>query len=83
MYIKVKKNLFINCAETSELISLSRDNKVGLWRKMQIRMHLSMCDACTRFERFVHKTGDVLKSSPAKAEMPDALRKKIKRKMAG
>ena len=78
---KIKISPFLNCEETARLISLSRDGKIGRWRKIQVFLHLSMCDACTLFERFINKTGDLLNTSTSDEKMPPAMRDKLKKKL--
>lgn len=42
-----------NCKEVTELLSQSIDRRLSLFEWMQLRMHLLMCDACSRFKRQV------------------------------
>ncbi|MES0492059.1 MAG: hypothetical protein ABUK01_18875 [Leptospirales bacterium] len=80
MSIKIKLSPFLNCEETSKLISLTREEKISLWSKLQKRMHLSMCDACTKFENFVNKSGDIVQTPPPPEKMPKSIRDKIENK---
>ena len=44
-----KPMLKLNCKEASRLISQSMDQKLTLAQRAALRVHLSACDACTRF----------------------------------
>ena len=39
----------LTCKEASRLISQSMDQKLTLAQRATLRLHLSTCDACTRF----------------------------------
>jgi hypothetical protein len=39
----------LTCKEASRLISQSMDQKLTLAQRAALRMHLSACEACTRF----------------------------------
>ncbi len=41
--------LKLNCKEASRLISQSMDQKLTLTQRASLRLHLSVCEACTRF----------------------------------
>ena len=41
----------INCKDASRLVSAREDARLGFWQRLTLRLHLSVCDACTRFER--------------------------------
>jgi hypothetical protein len=38
----------ITCKEASRLLSLGLDNKLSLGQRTALRLHLSLCDACTK-----------------------------------
>lgn len=40
-----------NCREISELLSLAQDNKLGLFDRLGLRMHLAMCGGCSNFAK--------------------------------
>lgn len=43
--------LLISCKDASRLISQMQDGNLPLRHRVRIRLHLLLCDACTRFER--------------------------------
>ena len=45
----------INCREASRLISQHADQPLPLARRVQLRLHLLVCDACTNFSRQVRQ----------------------------
>ena len=45
----------IDCREAARLISQHADRPLPLWRRVQLRLHLLVCDACTNFSRQVQQ----------------------------
>jgi hypothetical protein len=48
----------ISCKEVARLVSLQEDARLPFWQRLRVRLHLSICDACARFEhqlRFLRK----------------------------
>jgi hypothetical protein len=43
----------ISCKDASRLISQLQDGDIPLSQRLRIRLHLLLCDACTRFEQQV------------------------------
>jgi len=41
----------ISCKEASRLLSQAEDSDLSWFRAWQLRLHLTACDACTRFSR--------------------------------
>ena len=41
----------ISCKDASHLVSLKEDASLTSWQRITLRLHLSVCAACTRFER--------------------------------
>jgi hypothetical protein len=41
----------ISCKEASRLVSRKEDAPLTFWPRLTLRLHLSVCGACTRFER--------------------------------
>lgn len=51
----------IDCREASRLISQHADRPLPLGRRLQLRLHLFVCDACTNFSRQVRLLRQALK----------------------
>ena len=43
--------LFLSCLKATELIEKKLHFKLSFTEKLQLRMHKSMCDACTMYEK--------------------------------
>ena len=41
----------IKCKDASRLVSRSQDAELPPWQRLALRLHLSVCVACARFER--------------------------------
>ena len=46
--------LKLSCKEASRLISQSMDQKLTLTQRAALRVHLSVCEGCTRFGAHLH-----------------------------
>ncbi len=44
----------LTCKQASQLISQSLDHPLSWSQRMQLRVHLFICDACSRFNRQLH-----------------------------
>ncbi len=40
----------LSCSEVTRLVSDSHERPLGLQERMSLRMHLTMCSACRKFE---------------------------------
>jgi predicted anti-sigma-YlaC factor YlaD len=49
--------MMIDCKEASRLISQHADRPLPLARRIQLRLHLVVCDACRNFSRQVRQIG--------------------------
>ncbi len=81
MQVPVSRKPMLNCRDTGTLISLARDHRVGVWRKIQIRMHVAMCDACRKYYKFVERIGLKAREDSAVDKMPEAMHKKIEARL--
>jgi len=43
----------ISCKDASHLVSLKEDAPLTSWQRITLRLHLSVCAACARFERHI------------------------------
>jgi hypothetical protein len=43
----------ISCRDASRLVSKREDAALSAWPRLLLQLHLSVCAACTRFERQV------------------------------
>jgi hypothetical protein len=43
----------ISCKDASRLVSRQEDARLPFWQRLRLRLHLSVCIACARFERDV------------------------------
>ena len=41
----------IRCKDASRFVSQQQDAPLTYWQRLTLRLHLSVCDACSRFER--------------------------------
>jgi predicted anti-sigma-YlaC factor YlaD len=51
--------LFLSCKKSTELIEKKIDDDISPIEKARLRIHLSMCKACTRFNiqsQFIHNS---------------------------
>ena len=44
----------ISCKEAGRFTSARLDGKLGLRERMMLRMHLALCDGCSRVDRQFH-----------------------------
>jgi len=40
----------LRCKDVSRLVSQAQDRPLTRWERWVLRMHLSVCDGCTRFD---------------------------------
>jgi hypothetical protein len=44
----------ISCKDAARLVSKREDAALSAWQRLLLRLHLSVCTACARFERQIH-----------------------------
>ncbi len=66
----------LTCKETARLISEGLDRKLSLWTRMNLRLHLMMCGACSAYRRQVELLNRVVRrrfdESAVDETVPDA-----------
>jgi hypothetical protein len=67
--------LKLNCRETSRLLSQAQDRRLSLFERATLRMHLGVCDACTRFSRQLEFLRAAMRAYPR----PDTAKEKSTR----
>lgn len=52
--MRVMARMMPSCKDTSALISQSMDTRLPLMKRLVIRLHVSMCSLCRRYEKQLH-----------------------------
>jgi hypothetical protein len=47
------------CRQSAELMSLQRDEPLGFWRSLTLRMHIRVCGDCQQVERQLDQLSDL------------------------
>lgn len=47
----MKKGFMLSCEDTTHLVVKKAYEKLGIWDRMRIFLHLSMCKYCSSFEK--------------------------------
>lgn len=47
----MKNPLDLTCKQASLLLSRGQDAPLGLYARLKLRLHLTLCDGCTHFSR--------------------------------
>jgi hypothetical protein len=58
------------CRQAAQLMSLRRDEPLGLWRSLTLRLHLRVCGDCQQVERQLDQLGRISRMSWRGAEAP-------------
>ena len=58
------------CRQAAELMSLRRDEPLGLWRSLTLKLHLRVCGDCQQVERQLDQLGRMSSVSWRGAEAP-------------
>lgn len=51
----------LTCKETAQLVSEGLDRKLSLWQRMNLRLHLMMCGACSAYRRQVETLNRIVR----------------------
>jgi hypothetical protein len=68
-----KLGFMLTCKQASELISQSLDQRLSWYNRLKLRMHLSICDACTQFSRQLGRLRAAIKNWVSYIEHDDAI----------
>lgn len=73
----------IPCQEATRLMSLAMERKLSLKERFDLKLHLCVCDLCTRFLKQIHGLRDLMRRYRPQAEkrMPQELKNQIKNKL--
>jgi Putative zinc-finger len=47
------------CRQAAELMSLQRDEPLGLWRAVGLKLHLSLCGDCREVDKQLDRLSDL------------------------
>lgn len=81
MRIDITRWPMLNCEDTGKLISMSKDHRIGFWRRSQIRLHIAMCDVCKGYYKFVYRIGGQVRKDSVKTQMPVEMREALKARL--
>jgi len=77
----------LSCSQVSELLSQSRDGvRVSLTKRMQLKLHLYMCEMCKGFHSIItlpDREGKISSSTPMPQDMKVRILHKIESKVQG
>ena len=48
-----------SCQQAAELISLRRDEPLGFWRALSLKLHLRVCGDCCEVDKQIDQLGDL------------------------
>ncbi|HEU4843709.1 MAG TPA: zf-HC2 domain-containing protein [Burkholderiaceae bacterium] len=65
-----KKRLKPTCREVHRLVSEGLDRELSLVERTRMRLHLMVCDACTRFNGQMSLLRKAMRSFPLDADAP-------------
>jgi len=51
----------LTCKQTARLVSEGLDRKLSLWQRMNLRLHLMMCGACSAYRRQVETLNRIVR----------------------
>ena len=62
--------LMYSCRKVAELLLEAQDKPLGLYRRLQLKMHLSRCSDCTNFGQQIQGIRDLLVAADF-SDLPD------------
>ena len=64
----------LSCREVTELLSEERDRQLKVSERVQLRLHLAMCQGCSNFKKqlgFLHDACQLFVAEPAAKDRAD------------
>jgi len=62
----------LTCRDLTHQADAYLDGELGLWARLRVRLHLSMCHGCSRFMSQMRDTRSLLKAEASNAPSRDA-----------
>jgi hypothetical protein len=78
MKLAISYKPMLNCNDTAQLISLAQDHRMGLWRRLQLRLHNMVCETCRGYEKFVQSIGQSLRADKSLFAMPASAKRVLR-----
>ncbi len=84
--IRIMNFLFLSCHKSTELIEKKIERKLSFFEEIRLKMHLSMCKACSSFRKqskFINSSIHELhlqRSKRIKKELEDKILKNLNKK---
>ena len=63
--------MMMTCRDLSHQADAFLDGELGLWQRLRIRLHLSMCNGCARFMGQLRATRSLVKAEADLADIGD------------
>ncbi len=74
----------ISCRNVAKLLLSDELSGLGWWRRMEVRMHLSMCDHCSRLARQIRQLRSAARQMRDRKEPDDReLEDRLIRRLSG
>jgi hypothetical protein len=73
----------ISCKRVADLLLSDTVPAQSFWMRLQIRLHLAICDGCTRLARQLEQIAAAARKLVGNEQAPSDLEAKILRRLAG
>lgn len=74
----VMRHLMINCRDATLLTAKKEEGKLGFVENIQLRIHISMCSFCKRFEKQARTIASESKGVSAEGELSESAKQRIR-----
>ena len=77
--------MIISCKDASQLISKSLDQRLSFFERLKLRLHLLICDVCTRFNQQLYMLQSAIKKllnqteNESSIQLPDHAKARIQK----